>query len=208
MTGDAERVRTALHEAGHHVVAAVYGWRLGAVTITSGTALAGCSIATPPLVAVPANVDYAEPFIRWPSAVRRRIEGESLVYLSGDAAEMLFVPRSGRRPDPVSVQAAEAIAEPDRPVDLSRLPAATAKEHADVAVVCADPAVPSDADRVARLARYAHDGDVAGAGAWIFYMETQARVLLLAHEQRVRRLADALLATGTVGAEAAARLLA
>ncbi len=209
MTAASERELTALHEAGHAVISAVFGWRVNVVTIEPGRAAYGCSSAAPPLVPVPADADYGVPFVRWPHQVRQRMEGEALVHLAGTEAELLFAPRVGRGQEPVSVQAAELVATaPAGKASVPEVPAATVEERAAAADMCDRPTFTSDAEKLARLARHAHDADAAAAGTWLAYLETQCRALLIAEERRVRRFADALLATGTLGARASARLLA
>jgi hypothetical protein len=200
MPDDVCRKLYALHEAGHHVMAAVCGWQLGAVTIEPGALFAGCSEHYAPPIAMPGDFDPGDPFVLWPAALRQGFESRALVFMAGDMAGLLFAPRTGRVPDTVTEAAATLLAS-------GTLAAPTENERAAMTAAVSDTSARTDAEVIADLAWLAHPLDPAGAGAWMGWLDTQARAVLLDHEDRVRRLADVLLAAGTVGAAAAARVL-
>jgi hypothetical protein len=195
-----ERELTAIHEASHSVVTHARGWTPGALTVEGGTRLAGCATFTRRAVPseVIAQVDAEQPFVMWPHEARWWIESEVMIALAGDIGEELFAPRTGRRPELVTVRAAE-IAE--------TLPLATSEERRATAAMCDDSEYESDAEVVARMMRLAHGPDLVSAVMWTRYLEAQVRALLAFHERRVRRLAEVATALGTVGGEALAAML-
>jgi hypothetical protein len=200
---DDERHATAVHESGHVVVASAVGWKPGAMTLEGGRALTGCSFATPPPVCAEALalLGTAETtFTLWPSAVRERVERDALVTMAGDIAKAMFVPRSGRMPEPVSIPAG-------RPASLGDLPPPTDAERRATAAAVDDLSVECDALKVERLGRVAHGPDIASAACWLQFLEQQCRALLLRHKDRVAWLAIVLAESGTLGAEAVAALV-
>ncbi|HLI36602.1 MAG TPA: hypothetical protein VKV80_04580, partial [Streptosporangiaceae bacterium] len=92
-------------------------------------------------------------------------------------------------------------------LDLDRLPAAKAGERERLAAGTGDAALPADADEVAQIVRLVHGDVTARSEAWLRWLDEELCALLRWREPQVRRLAAAALHLGTVGAEAAARLL-
>ena len=193
----------AWHEAGHAVAAHQLGRQLGPLAVLDSGR--GCALYCRPQVAV-AVPDVGLPLAAWPVAWQRWATAETLVLLAGDISEGLFGDRpAGRVVDAVATVAQEIVT---GQASSSTPPTATAAEREQVAGVLADDPARTDADAIAHTAWIAHGGDPLRAGRWIAWLAEEARALLLVRESRVRRLAALLEAERTVGAEAAARVLA
>ncbi len=172
------------HEAAHSVVANVFGWACGPVTVAGGSKWAGCSLAAPPLVVCGA-FDADQPFCTWPPTLQHRIETDVIMRAAGDVAErLLWAPPLGRGPEPVIAVAAELAGA----LELAGAPPDEAEQRWAAAAV-EDAAMPSDAERIAEAARCAFVGDPAGCAAWLLYLERQCEQLVIRHSGQIRRLA-------------------
>jgi hypothetical protein len=193
--------RVALHEAAHIVVGEALGGEPGGVTIEAGSHLGGCSRVTFPPAPEDAwtGLDVFAPFAVWPFELRQRIERQTLMLAAGGAAEeVLYLPRPSRGPGPVT----------DRAEELAvSLPAPTGAERSGLSAAVDDVAIRPDVEKIAELARCAHGPDLPSLGTWLSHVEAQARALVLAHEDRIRRLADVLAEVRTLGSEALAAVL-
>jgi len=135
-------------------------------------------------------LEISGPLVTWPWPLRERLEREVLMYLAGDEAERLVVPRAGRVRDPVTVRAAELASDADR------------QWQAAYTAGPGDPHTDSDAARVAgylflAFGRGASDESLA----WLAWCQAAARSLVAGHAEEILRLADALSVHGVLGAE-------
>jgi hypothetical protein len=207
MTGmDDELTVSAWHESGHCLAASLFG-QAGAATVTPGAVWVGCSAYVGRLVPPTEGFDPGNPGVypQWPHGLRRRLEADVMVALSGDLAEsMLTGPRAGRVAGPVSARAAEAAEK----IAGERLAPATPEELAEMASAVDEPQIPTDAEAAGQLAVYACGHDPAARAAFLAWMEVSARLLLAANSLALGRLADALLERGALGAEAVRAVLA
>ncbi len=205
---DDDRVRPAFHEAGHAVVAyKETGAKLGMVTIEPGTRFAGCAewwpVTVPPDDPAWSQLDVTAPFLLWPEPIRRWVELDVIVALAGEAAADVLAPRTGRLPASLVEGAAGIAAALPEPTAAGRLPRLTAGERQYAAQMVSDPDAPSDADKIAELARVAHGPDLASLAAWLVYLEAVTRALVQRHRQGIERLATELLKWGTLNGQAA-----
>lgn len=193
--------RLAVHEAAHQVAAFVLGWELRGCTIEGGSGSDGCSRSLPPKIPAAALREMREhddwPFLLWPEAVRRAVEGIVIQLMSGETAALLLRPKTGRYVLPVGdhalSRAAEvATAEPVAPHSSS--------PSLDVARLRADVNTPgpSDADVIGETIARMFLSDWHSAGAFLSWCEAQTRALVLAESERIERLALALLEYGTL----------
>jgi hypothetical protein len=186
------------HEATHQVFAVVeFGWSPGPITVREGERAYGCCMTIPP--ELPEWEDGMEllPFTSWPQAHQRNLEQRVLVSLAGDVGACILSPLDDQE-EPV---AAEAIAlAKNHPADEADL------EWADEAV--SSPVIPSDAERIARMARIAHREDMLSAHRWIEFLHAQCMDMVKHHEAQIRELADVLREHPVLSAAAVAAVLA
>lgn len=202
MTYDEE---TALHEAGHAVVADRLGRKITLVTVEPGEHQGGACRYLPPLVRFELPRTVESPLVTWSAALQRELASDVVIAMAGDFAVELFARRGTtprRLPPSVTEQAAarlEALAA-DEPA------AATPAELAEADGAVNSP-LPSDDERIAEAAFAAHGRDLVRAAGWLHWLGAETRALLLADEQAVRRMAALLMKRGTIGEQAAAACL-
>jgi hypothetical protein len=191
---------TRLHEAAHAVVGARLGFTSRGVTVNAGEYSNGVSRSLAPVIPAEAFdlLDDSQPFVTWPDAIRRAVEGLVIKSMAGDLAEELFTEREGRQPDPPAERIGELAAE---------LPEPDQDDQARFDALVNDPGAESDDDQAARFTRAAFGDDLPSAAAWLAFCEAQARQLVHAEENRIRHLASVLELRQTLSAEAVVAVL-
>jgi len=194
-----ELLRTAAHEAAHAVIAFRLGFAVRWLTIEPGTGCAGAVQFRHP--SRPAGKpEMAQPFALWPPGWRDYVERELLVTLAGHEAELRFLPRLGRTPEPVAVAAISA---------LEELPPVSDDQRAEAVAHVNAPAAEliTDEEHVQKLARVAHGNEHRLGATWIAYMQETAAVLVVQEQAAIVRLGEALTERGVVSGEQAAAII-
>lgn len=199
--------RVETHEAAHTVVALALDWTLSGITVEGGAESNGCCrVAWPPVpLAVVEEMDHLAsgvPFSLWPEAPRRHVETRVLIRMSGEIGALALAPkRPGRYHPPISERARGLAA------DLPHLPPEPVPEIVAVLRQVVNTPGTSDAEEVARLAYLAHGHNWAAMGAWLGYLESQARSIVEWHAPQVEFLAAVLGEHPTLDGDAVLRLL-
>jgi hypothetical protein len=187
--------RTDFHEAAHCAVAVRCGWTVLAASVLPGQCAGGWTNILAPPSSWP-EFDASLPFVLWPGAARWSLEAETLVVLAGGLAEESW--RPGRVAEPLVVRAAEL-------AEAAALLPAELRDQAEVAAN--DPDTEQDEERLARLMRSAHGGDVASAAAHLVLLDQQARRIVAMEERRISLLARSLSVYGVLDRDQVATVL-
>jgi hypothetical protein len=186
------------HEAGHQVLAVVeYHWEAGPITVLEGDLAYGCCMTIPPELPDWEDEMDGLPFLLWPLKHQVALQERVLVLLAGDVAACTLSPLDDHE-EPVAVEA----------IALAKNHPADEADHqwADEAV--SSPVIPSDAQRIARLAVLAHRDDMHSAHTWLEFLHAQALAMVTHHEAQIRELADVLREHPVLCAAAVAAVLA
>lgn len=190
---------TALHEAGHAVVADALGHEVSVVTVESGERFSGCAVYRPRPFSAAARPSADRPLLTWGAGWQHHLATTTAVTLAGGMSESMFAERAtGRVPDPADALAADL---------LARLAGASDAEREQASRAANDLSLPGDAEAVAWTVYLAHDRDQLRAQSWLWWLTEETRALLLLHERAVRRLSGLLRLEGTLGREAVAACL-
>jgi hypothetical protein len=195
--------RTAHHEAGHVVMAALLRRRLGPVTIDLAGS-GGCAWSwSPKLRADDVGRVAAQPAPLLPARVRRTLEGKVMSLAAGEAAAEVWLCRQalgGRRQAPLvervaeRIQSAAPLARSERELLATEAVTETTNEDGDDA-------------RIERLAMLLNHGDVPAAAAHAAWLTVVAKGMLEREFTTVERVAAALVEHRTLSARTVRELV-
>jgi hypothetical protein len=189
--------RTARHEAGHVVMAALLRHRLGPVTIEPSPGSSGCAWAWSPKLRADDLARVAEqPAPLLPARVRRNVEGTIMSLAAGEAAAEVWLrrqARGGRQPAPLVERVAERI-EAAAPLTRSERELLATREVTETMEEG------HDEPRIERLAMLLNHGDVTAAAVHASYLTIVAKGMLEREFKTVERIAAALVEHRTLSA--------
>jgi hypothetical protein len=208
--GVSELVSAAIHESGHVVASHALGCRVHAATINGATAGTGCAFIEHRRLRTVGDVDsyLHSPVPLWPAGIRRRLEIEVMFALAGWAAEGLAGGATTARRATPAVLALDDADEHGR----RRWPDPPNLNPAERATVTAWQAEPpsqivNDDRAAADVIGLLHGGDVATGTLHARWLNAEVRRLLEQRFAALERVADALLASGSLGGRDIRRLV-